>query len=89
MTTCGAASRRCTAPSTNATAILAGDSLHALAFEILADEATHEDPFVRAELVVELARAAGPGRHGGRADDGPEGGRDGRSTLPRSPGCSS
>ncbi len=43
------------------TAILAGDSLHALAFEILADEATHEDPFVRAELVAELARAAGPG----------------------------
>ncbi len=43
------------------TAVLAGDSLHALAFEILADEATHEDPFVRAELVTELARAAGPG----------------------------
>src|ERR1044071_4523143 len=42
------------------TAILAGDSLHALAFEILADEATHEDPFVRADLVVELARASGP-----------------------------
>src|SRR5215213_7430284 len=30
-----------------ATAILAGDSLHALAFEMLADEATHEDPFIR------------------------------------------
>jgi farnesyl diphosphate synthase len=44
-----------------ATAILAGDSLHALAFEILAGDATHEDPFVRAELVGELARAAGPG----------------------------
>ena len=44
-----------------ATAILAGDSLHALAFEILADEATHEDPFVRVELIAELARAAGPG----------------------------
>jgi farnesyl diphosphate synthase len=44
-----------------ATAILAGDSLHALAFELLADEATHEDPFVRTELVLELARAAGPG----------------------------
>ena len=56
-----------------ATAILAGDSLHALAFEILADEATHEDPFVRAELVAELARAAGPGGHGGRPDDGPDG----------------
>lgn len=43
------------------TAILAGDSLHALAFEVLASEATHEDPFVRAELIAELARAAGPG----------------------------
>lgn len=52
------------------TAILAGDSLHALAFEILADEATHEDPFVRADLVVELARAAGPaGMAGGQMMD--------------------
>src|SRR5687768_12308195 len=42
-------------------AILAGDSFHALAFEMLADEATHQDPFVRAQLVAELARAAGPG----------------------------
>jgi farnesyl diphosphate synthase len=52
------------------TAILAGDSLHALAFEVLADEATHEDPFVRAELVAELARAAGPaGMAGGQRMD--------------------
>jgi len=43
------------------TAILAGDSLHALAFEVLADDATHEDPFVRSELALELARASGPG----------------------------
>jgi farnesyl diphosphate synthase len=43
------------------TAVLAGDCLHALAFEVLADEATHEDPFVRSELVLELARASGPG----------------------------
>jgi farnesyl diphosphate synthase len=44
-----------------AEAVLAGDSLHALAFDILADQATHDDPFVRNELVIELARAAGPG----------------------------
>jgi farnesyl diphosphate synthase len=53
-----------------ATAILAGDSLHALAFEILADERTHEDPFVRSELVAELARSAGPaGMAGGQMMD--------------------
>ncbi len=53
-----------------ATAILAGDCLHALAFEILADPATHADPFVRAELVFDLARAAGPsGMAGGQAMD--------------------
>ena len=53
-----------------ATAILAGDSLHALAFEVLADPATHPDPFVRAELVLDLARAAGPsGMAGGQMMD--------------------
>ena len=44
-----------------AEAVWAGDSLHALAFEILADTATNDDPFVRCELLLELARAAGPG----------------------------
>lgn len=53
-----------------ATAVLAGDSLHALAFEILADSATHEDPWVRSDLVIELARAAGPaGMAGGQMMD--------------------
>ncbi len=42
-----------------ATAILAGDALQTLAFEILADDATHKDPWVRCELVRALARAAG------------------------------
>ena len=52
------------------TAVLAGDSLHALAFEVLADEATHEDPFVRSELALELARASGPsGMAGGQMMD--------------------
>ncbi len=53
-----------------ATAILAGDCLHALAFEILADEATHPDPFVRIELVGCLAHSAGPhGMAGGQMMD--------------------
>jgi farnesyl diphosphate synthase len=42
-----------------ATAILAGDALQTLAFEILADPSTHPDPAVRAELVLLLARASG------------------------------
>ncbi len=42
-----------------ATAILAGDALLTLAFEILADEATHKDLSKRLELVTTLARAAG------------------------------
>ncbi|MEO8175313.1 MAG: polyprenyl synthetase family protein, partial [Sphingomicrobium sp.] len=53
-----------------AEAVLAGDSLHALAFEILAHPATHEDPHVRSDLVFELARAAGPsGMAGGQMMD--------------------
>ena len=52
------------------TAVLAGDCFHDLAFEIISDPATHEDPFVRAELVLELARAAGPaGMAGGQMMD--------------------
>lgn len=42
-----------------ATAILAGDALQALAFEVLADPETHEDPRVRIELVSALAKASG------------------------------
>jgi farnesyl diphosphate synthase len=53
-----------------ATAVLAGDSLHALAFEWLADPETHPDPFVRCELLAELARASGPsGMAGGQMMD--------------------
>jgi farnesyl diphosphate synthase len=44
-----------------ATAILAGDALQALAFEVLAEPATDGDASVRSELVVGLARAAGVG----------------------------
>lgn len=42
-----------------ATAILAGDALLALAFEVLSAPETHEDPRVRCELVTALAHAAG------------------------------
>ena len=42
-----------------ATAILAGDALQALAFETLVMPETHSDPAVRAELVRDLARASG------------------------------
>lgn len=52
------------------TAILAGDGLLTLAFDILARPATHANPAVRAELVLALARAAGPGgMAGGQALD--------------------
>lgn len=53
-----------------ATAILAGDSLHALAFEILANAQTHSDPFIRSELIATLALASGPdGMAGGQMMD--------------------
>lgn len=44
-----------------ATAILAGDALLTLAFDILARGEAHPDASVRAALVLELARAAGLG----------------------------
>ncbi len=42
-----------------ATAILAGDALLTKSFEVLSHPDTHSDPAVRAELVCELASAAG------------------------------
>lgn len=44
-----------------ATAILVGDALQTLAFEVLADSATDLDPTIRSELVLGLARASGLG----------------------------
>lgn len=53
-----------------ATAVLAGDALLALAFEILGDEATHPDCKVRVQLVMALARAMGTqGLAGGQMMD--------------------
>ena len=54
----------------DATAILAGDALQTLAFEILADPFTHPDPAVRVALIMELAQAAGgAGMAGGQMLD--------------------
>jgi len=54
----------------DAVAVLAGDSLHALAFEILAGPQSHPDPFIRSELIYTLAEASGPnGMAGGQMMD--------------------
>lgn len=53
-----------------ATAVLAGDGLLTMAFEVLAGAETHEDPGVRAELVSVLAKASGAaGMAGGQMLD--------------------
>lgn len=53
-----------------ATAVLAGDALHAFAFEVIADPDLFPDPFTRAELVCALGRAAGMnGMAGGQMMD--------------------
>ena len=53
-----------------ATAVLAGDALHAFAFELLADPMVSSDPYVRAELVQVLASASGAsGMAGGQIMD--------------------
>ena len=53
-----------------ATAILAGDGLLTLAFEVLAQDATHPEGAVRAELVAALAAGAGAeGMVGGQMFD--------------------
>ena len=54
----------------DATAILAGDALLTLAFELAADSRVHPDPAVRCELVRAMARAAGvAGMVGGQMID--------------------
>ena len=53
-----------------ATAILAGDALQTLAFEIIANRATHPEGDVRSALVSQLAKAAGmAGMAGGQMLD--------------------
>ena len=54
----------------DATAILAGDALLTLAFEVLAGADTHPDPQVRSDLVATLAaRSGGSGMVGGQMID--------------------
>jgi farnesyl diphosphate synthase len=54
----------------DATAVLAGDSLQTLAFELLVRPDTHPDGRVRAELAMDLARASGlSGMAGGQMLD--------------------
>ncbi len=66
-----------------ATAILAGDGLLTLAFDLLADPACHADPAVRAALVLDLARASGlGGMVGGQMLDLAAEGRFGGDTAP-------
>src|SRR4051812_6170920 len=69
-----------------ATAILAGDALQTLAFETLADPATHPDGAVRSALSLALARASGAtGMAGGQMLDleaeGPHGSPPGLSAA--------
>lgn len=53
-----------------ATALLAGDALQALAYDILADASTHPDPMTRVKLIGALARASGvAGMVGGQQID--------------------
>ncbi|WP_018263198.1 polyprenyl synthetase family protein [Methylobacterium sp. WSM2598] len=65
-----------------ATAILAGDALLTLAFELLADPAWQPDAGIRADLVLGLARAAGlGGMVGGQLLDLGAEGRFGEAAL--------
>jgi farnesyl diphosphate synthase len=65
-----------------ATAILSGDGLLTLAFDILSRPETHADPAVRIELVMALARASGlGGMAGGQMLDLAAEGRFGASKL--------
>lgn len=68
-----------------ATAVLAGDALQALAFQLLSAVDIHADPFVRADLVQRLAVAAGhAGMVGGQMIDIDSEGREvGIDTITR------
>ena len=71
-----------------ATAILAGDGLLTMAFEVLADPDTHGDPAVRCRAGRGAGGGGRSGGHGRRPDDRPDRRDDSRSISARSPGCS-
>ena len=60
-TTCAAADPTVHKAFDDATAILAGDALLTLAFDVMARTEVHPDAAVRTALVLELARASGLG----------------------------
>jgi farnesyl diphosphate synthase len=65
-----------------ATAILAGDALQSLAFELIAHPRCHTDPAVRARLALELAAASGwAGMAGGQMMDLENEGRGKKARL--------
>ena len=65
-----------------ATAILAGDALLTIAFEILSDQKTHADPQIRIRLVTECASSAGwAGMVGGQVLDLQEEGKGKKTRL--------
>ncbi|CAO4137369.1 polyprenyl synthetase family protein [Methylorubrum extorquens] len=65
-----------------ATAVLVGDALQTLAFEVTADPRWQPDPAIRAELVLGLARASGlGGMVGGQLLDLSAEGRFGPATM--------
>lgn len=62
------------------TAILVGDALQTLAFDLLTDERVHADPAIRLKLVADLAKAAGAsGMVGGQMLDIAAEGRHGET----------
>jgi len=66
-----------------ATAILAGDALQTHAFTLLADDRTHENAFIRIQLVAAIAKASGAaGMVGGQMIDIAAESADAALTLP-------
>ncbi len=72
-----------------ATALLVGDALQSLAFQLLAEHALADDARVQLEMVKLLAVGRGLARHGGRPADRPRGGRQAADACPSWKPCTS